>query len=382
MYCMPQKETRVNLHLGSGAGTDAMVSACIRTNGAECEGTGEPSQKSFHTEYGKGMELYTEQMSLTGGLTGSLLLDDAAGESLTTAGNFIAYAKGNIVLESGKTVDMETLSGIFAEALQAATSSFYINGRFDYLSTGAVLQGRTYRAYPPFDDAPKEGHFDWGGFFRNIAIGLAVAAVCVGAAALIVATGGGAAAVFAAGAAVGTKMAVGALVGAAIGATMTTVSMSVEDFNDGDVRSWQEATREIAVSAISGAITGALGAKFPHMNKLLAGLIDTAVSTGARGVLYAFEEDITFREWLAYTFDPRTIVLDFTAGILIDCAVDGIAGFFNGRNAAQLTDDLVGGGGDTVTYRRVQGGNGNNANQVRIEVNADEPSAYLIKMQI
>lgn len=29
------------------------------------------------------------------------------------------------------------------------------------------------------------------------------------------------------------------------------------------------------------------------------------------------------------------------------------------------------GGTDSVTYRRVQGGNGNNASQVRIEVNAD-----------
>lgn len=341
MYCMPQTETRVNLNLGSGAGADAMVSACIRTNGAECEGTGDPSKKSFHTEYGRGMELYPEQMSLTGGLIGSLLLDDAAGVSLATVGNFIVAAKGNIILESEKVIDMETLSGIFAEALQAATSSLYINGRFDYLASGALLQGRTYWTYPPFDDAPKEGHFDWGGFFRNIAIGLAVVAVCVVAAAAIVATGGGAAAVFAAGAAVGTKMAVGALVGAAVGAAMTTARISVEDFNDGDVRSRQEASREIGISAISGAVTGALGAKFPHMNKLLAGLIDTTLSTIERGFLKAFEEDITFREWLAYTFDPGTIAFDFASGVLIDCLVDGVMDYFKGRNAARLIDGMT-----------------------------------------
>ena len=155
MYCMPQKETRVNLKLGSGTGADAMVSACIRTNGAECEGTSEPSKKSFHTEYGRGMELYPEQMCLTGGGAGNLLLADEAGAGLTTAGSLVVYARGNIVLESGKVIDMETLSGIVAEALQAVTSSFYINGRFDYLSAGAVLQGRTYRTYLPFDDAPK-----------------------------------------------------------------------------------------------------------------------------------------------------------------------------------------------------------------------------------
>lgn len=341
MYCMPQKGTRVSLKLGSGTGADAMVSACIRTNGAECEGTSQPSQKSFHTEYGRGMELYPGQLGLTGGGTGKLLLEDAAGASLTTAGNLIAYAKGSIVLESGKRIDMETLSGIFAEAFQAATSSFCVNGRFDYLSAGTVLQGRTYLAYPPFDDAPKEGHFDWGGFFRNIGIGLAVAAVCVIAAAVVIGTAGGAAAVFAAGAAVGTKVAVGALVGAAVGATMTTASMAVEDFNDGDVRSWQEASREIGISTISGAITGAVGARFPQMNKLLAGLIDTAASTVERGFLKAFEEDITIGEWFAYTFDPGTIALDFASGVLIDCLIDEAADLFKGRKPARLVDGVT-----------------------------------------
>lgn len=304
MYCMPQTGTRVNLDLGSGEEADGRVSGSIRMNGATCAGTGEPTKKSFHTEYGRGMELYPESMGLTGGQSGRLLLDDAGGTSLTSAGSLIAYAAGTVRLESGKTVDMETLAGVFAQTLQEAASSLCVNERFDYLSAGALLRGEKYHAYPAYDDAPKEGKFDWGGFFRNIAIGLAVVAVCVAAAAAVVATGGGAAVVFAAGAAVGPQMAVGALVGAAIGAGMTTVSMSVQDFNDGDVRSWQEAAREIGISALSGAITGAIGVKFPHMNKLLAGLIDTTLSTVERGFLKAFEEDVTFSEWLAYTFDP------------------------------------------------------------------------------
>ena len=40
-----------------------------------------------------------------------------------------------------------------------------------------------YTGYPPYDDAPKEGEFDWEGFTRNLAIGLGVVAVCaIGAA--------------------------------------------------------------------------------------------------------------------------------------------------------------------------------------------------------
>lgn len=324
MYCMPQLETRVNLVVGSGEGADALISSCIRTNGAECEETGKPSRKCFHTEFGKGMELYPESMSMAGGIFGNLMLDDASGASLTSARSLIVCAKGKIRLEGGKIIDMETLSGIFAETLQAATSSLCISGRFDYLSAGTLLQGRVYQAYPPFDDAPKEGHFDWGGFFRNIAIGLAVVAVFAVAAAAVVATGGGAAAFIAGTVTVGTKVALGACLGAAIGAAMTTARIAVEDFNDGDVRSWQEASREIGISALSGAITGALGARFPHMNKLLAGLIDTTLSTVERGFLKAFEEDVTFGEWLAYTFDPKTIIFDFVVGVAIDFLIDGI----------------------------------------------------------
>ena len=260
---------------------------------------------------------------------GRLCLDDLTGASLTSGKNLILYAKGDIRLDSGKVINMETLSGIFAEALAAATSSMCVNGRFDYLSAGTLLKGSTYLAYDPFDDAPKEGKFDWGGFFRNLAIGLAVFAVCAAFAVASVMTAGA------------VTVAGGALIGAAIGALTTTISISVEDFNSGNVRSAGDAMLQIGMSAISGAITGAIGAKFPNMNKLLAGLIDTAVGTFERGVVAAVTEDMTFGEWLAYTFDPRTILIDFAAGVLIDFAIDGIAKFFKGKGGAQLADGIA-----------------------------------------
>ena len=40
--------------------------------------------------------------------------------------------------------------------------------------TGIAMQGISaskYTGYPPYDDAPKEGEFDWEGFTRNLAIG-------------------------------------------------------------------------------------------------------------------------------------------------------------------------------------------------------------------
>lgn len=195
-----------------------------------------------------------------------------------------------------------------------------MNGRFDYLSAETLLKGSVYLRYDPFDDALKEGKFDWDGFFRNLAIGLAVFAVC---AAFAVAS------VLSAGA---VTVAGGALIGAAIGALITTISILVEDFNSGNVRSTGDAILQIGMSAISGAITGAIGAKFPNMNKLLAGLIDTAVAMVERGVVTAVTEDIMFKEWLAYTFDPRTILIDF--------AIDGMAKFFKRKGGAQFADRI------------------------------------------
>ena len=57
----------------------------------------------------------------------------------------------------------------------------------------------------------------------------------------------------------------------------------------------------------------------------------------------------------------------------IDTSVDGTAGKVETVDSDGVSSikGVSEGGGDTVTYRRVQGGSGNNASQVRIEVNAD-----------
>ena len=277
MYCMPQPGTKVCLSLGSGEESEGLVSGCIRENGAECEGTSDPSKRSFHTEYDKGLELYPDRMGLTGGTAGGLLLDDLTGTSLTSAANLVLYASGNIILDSGGILGLGALSGIFGGTRQEGC--FCINDRFDYLASSSLLKGCDYLRYDPFDDAPRQGQFDWDGFWRNIAIGLAVVAVAAVAAVAIVATAGGAATLVVGAITVSTKVAVGACVGAAIGAAATTASIAIEDFNDGDVRSWEEAKLSIVSSAISGAITGALGVRFPNMNKFLAGAIDTTLST-------------------------------------------------------------------------------------------------------
>ena len=69
----------------------------------------------------------------------------------------------------------------------------------------------------PYDDAPKEGEFDWEGFTRNLAIGLGVVAVCAIGAAISIATLGA-----------GSILA-GAFIGAGIGALSTTAMKAGEE---------------------------------------------------------------------------------------------------------------------------------------------------------
>ena len=58
----------------------------------------------------------------------------------------------------------------------------------------------------------------------------------------------------------------------------------------------------VGISAASGFITGAFGAKFPGAHRLAEGVVDTAVSAGER-YLYAVFDDSMSREEICYEGD-------------------------------------------------------------------------------
>ena len=133
----------------------------------------------------------------------------------------------------------------------------------------------------------------------------------------------------------------------------------------------------MAISAVSGFVTGAIGAKFPGAHRFVEGAVDTGASALERLAYAAFDDSMSWEEKLAYAFDPGQMLADFVTGVIIGEFLDGMmAGIqvklrdiFENNNAAMR--EAFESGSDTVTYRRVQGGSGNNASQVRIEVNAD-----------
>ena len=311
MYCMPQKGTKTSLYIGNGDEAQGIATGCIRTNGSICEGTGSPEKKSFRSEHGKGMDLYPQSMGLDGGETGKITFEDETGTTIESNGGLVLMAKEGIRLESMTGIAMQGMSDIMALYSEGA-SSLCVNGSVDMLGRLAGISASKYTGYPPYDDAPKEGEFDWEGFTRNLAIGLGVVAVCAIAAAISIATLGA-----------GSILA-GAFIGAGIGALSTTAMKSGEEISTGNVRSAKEAFRDVRISAASGFITGAFGAKFPGAHRLVEGVVDTAVSAGERFLYAVFDDSMSWEEKRAYAFDPGQMVADFVTGVVIGEFLDGI----------------------------------------------------------
>ena len=311
MYCMPQKGTKTSLYIGNGDEAQGIATGCIRTNGSTCEGTGSPEKKSFRSEHGKGMDLYPQRMGLDGGETGKITFEDETGTTIESNGGLVLMAKEGIRLESMTGIAMQGMSDIMALYSEGA-SSLCVNGSVDMLGRLAGISASKYTGYPPYDDAPKEGEFDWEGFTRNLAIGLGVVAVCAIGAAISIATLGA-----------GSILA-GAFIGAGIGALSTTAMKAGEEISTGNVRSAKEAFRDVGISAASGFITGAFGAKFPGAHRLAEGVVDTAVSAGERLAYAVFDDSMSWDEKWAYALDPGQMVADFVTGVVIGEFLDGI----------------------------------------------------------
>ena len=270
MYCMPQKGTKTSLYIGNGDEAQGIATGCIRTNGSTCEGT-----------------------------------------TIESNGGLVLMAKEGIRLESMTGIAMQGMSDIMALHSEGA-SSLCVNGSVDMLGRLAGISASKYTGYPPYDDAPKEGEFDWEGITRNLAIGLGVVAVCAIGAAISIATLGA-----------GSILA-GAFIGAGIGALSTTAMKAGEEISTGNVRSAKEAFRDVGISAASGFITGAFGAKFPGAHRLVEGVVDTAVSAGERLAYAVFDDSMSWDEKWAYAFDPGQMVADFVTGVVIGEILDGI----------------------------------------------------------
>ena len=264
MYCMPQKGTKTALYIGNGDEAQGIATGCIRTNGSTCEGT-----------------------------------------TIESNGGLVLMAKEGIRLESMTGIAMQGMSDIMALYSEGA-SSLCVNGSVDMLGRRTSLAGIVYQGYDPFEDAPQKGEFDWGGFARNLAIGLGVAIACVGLA-LIPGIG---------------PIVTGALIGAAIGTFCQTVYKANEEWQSGNVRSTIETVRDVVISAAAGGFTGACVVAFP-VTVLFSGEIYAGVSLTGRAAWALGDSSMNNEKKMAYIFDTKQMAVDFSIGALIGIIVPG-----------------------------------------------------------
>lgn len=214
-------------------------------------------------------------------------------------------AKEGIRLESMTGIAMQGMSDIMALYSEGA-SSLCVNGSVDMLGRRTSLAGIVYQGYDPFEDAPQKGEFDWGGFARNLAIGLGVAIACVGLA-LIPGIG---------------PIVTGALIGAAIGTFCQTVYKANEEWQSGNVRSTIETVRDVVISAAAGGFTGACVVAFP-VTVLFSGEIYAGVSLTGRAAWALGDSSMNNEKKMAYIFDTKKMAVDFSIGALIGIIVPG-----------------------------------------------------------
>ena len=212
MYSMSEKGAMVKLELLSCREGSAVVSACLHGN---CREPWEPGERMLCAEYGgfsRQLGIAPESCTMGTDGVGSVSLDDR-GVEMWTAGMLLMYAGEKIRVEGRVQALLRTRSGILANSGRQA-SSLWLGGRQDWLAPYTVLHGRVYREHACYQDAPRKGHFDWGKYLVNVTQGLQVV---VGCAAL---------------ATVGGPL----FITAAVNAGMKQLSMSIADYQSGNVR--------------------------------------------------------------------------------------------------------------------------------------------------
>lgn len=410
MYCMPKLGTRASLYLPSHNTGEAVVITSPRTNGDTCGEMSDPQNRCFTTEHGKKMGLFPKIMFFSGGAPAETLqirLDDLnymLAES-TRAIQIVAKLQINVEAPRVTLSTLQELQTIRSPIQAQARVSLIVEKgtgggnpptgggdtvltmqyQFDALGEQGILCGTEFHDYPPFDDEPAS--FNLSGWLINIAIGVAVAAVCIFAS---IATGG---------------LAAAALAGAAMGALAVTATIAIEDYQDGEVRGWQAAVGQILVGATAGAAIGATGAYImPHGVATMSTFVKFGMLSGTtmRVATSNAMEHMDTLDRLWYTFNPTSVLTDGLLGGMFGGVSNYVKlgtafpsqemiNLYNTSQTAlqatqairavQQSDDAVERAGNTyqriedspevVTYRRVQGGHGNNASQERIIINQD-----------
>ncbi|MBU2703407.1 hypothetical protein Ga0466249_004552 [Sporomusaceae bacterium BoRhaA] len=113
MYLMPQLNTNASLYIPGLREQDAIITGCVRTNGASCEDTSDPNDRFLGTEYGQELKITPDGIYITAGRDDLILtLDDEKGVNISSHKGIVMEAKEEIILKSKKKVVLRAPSQV------------------------------------------------------------------------------------------------------------------------------------------------------------------------------------------------------------------------------------------------------------------------------
>ena len=108
LYLMPQIGTNASLYIPGEYEQKAIITGCVRTNGAECEQTSDPSTRYLATEYGQEMKLAPGGIYFTAGNEELIVtFDDAEGVTISSHKGMVIEAKEEVIFDSQTKVVIE-----------------------------------------------------------------------------------------------------------------------------------------------------------------------------------------------------------------------------------------------------------------------------------
>ena len=108
LYLMPQIGTNASLYIPGEYEQKAIITGCVRTNGAECEQTSDPSTRYLATEYGQEMKLAPGGIYFTAGNEELIVtFDDAEGVTISSHKGMVIEAKEEVIFDSQTKIVIE-----------------------------------------------------------------------------------------------------------------------------------------------------------------------------------------------------------------------------------------------------------------------------------
>jgi len=149
LYLMPQIGTNASLYIPGLKEQNAIITGCVRTNGAECEQTSDPSTRYLATEYGQEMKLAPGGIYFTAGRNDLILtFDDAEGVTISSHKGILLEAEEEIIIDSKTKVAFSSPNQI---KMVTPTGGFSIENEIHFNNMKTIVDCADESELPPIE---------------------------------------------------------------------------------------------------------------------------------------------------------------------------------------------------------------------------------------